>query len=57
MPGHPGAARLLEVVRGFRGRRVAVLGDLIADEFVYGRVARVSREAPCLSIARTFPGR
>jgi rfaE bifunctional protein kinase chain/domain len=30
------------------GRRVAVIGDLVADEFVYGRVARVSREAPVL---------
>ena len=32
----------------FSGRRVAVVGDLIADEFIYGRVARVSREAPVL---------
>ena len=31
------------------GRRtVAVIGDVVADEFVYGRVARVSREAPVL---------
>jgi rfaE bifunctional protein kinase chain/domain len=30
------------------GRRVAIIGDAIADEFVYGRVARVSREAPVL---------
>src|SRR5690606_30087667 len=28
--------------------RVAVIGDIVADEFVYGRVARVSREAPVL---------
>ena len=41
-------ARLVALVRAFRGRRVAVLGDLVADEFVYGRVARVSREAPVL---------
>ena len=27
---------------------MAVIGDLIADEFIYGRVARVSREAPVL---------
>jgi rfaE bifunctional protein kinase chain/domain len=27
---------------------VVVFGDLIADEFVYGRIARVSREAPVL---------
>jgi rfaE bifunctional protein kinase chain/domain len=41
-------ARLLKLVDGFHGRRVAVIGDLIADEFIYGRVARVSREAPVL---------
>ena len=27
---------------------MAVIGDVIADEFIYGRVARVSREAPVL---------
>jgi rfaE bifunctional protein kinase chain/domain len=27
---------------------VVVFGDLVADEFVYGRIARVSREAPVL---------
>jgi rfaE bifunctional protein kinase chain/domain len=32
----------------FRSARVVVVGDLIADEYVYGRVARVSREAPVL---------
>jgi hypothetical protein len=31
-----------------RGRRLLVLADLVADEFVYGRVQRVSREAPVL---------
>jgi rfaE bifunctional protein kinase chain/domain len=40
--------RLQEVVRSFRGRRVLVLADLVADEFVYGRVERISREAPVL---------
>ena len=40
--------RLLEILRTFRGRRVAVVGDLVADEFIYGRVERVSREAPVL---------
>ena len=29
-------------------RQVVVLGDLIADEFVSGRISRVSREAPVL---------
>ena len=40
--------RLQEVIRSFRGRRVLVLADLVADEFVYGRVERISREAPVL---------
>jgi len=41
-------SRLQALVRGFRGRRVLVVADLVADEFVYGRVQRVSREAPVL---------
>ncbi len=41
-------ARFLELIDAFPARRVAVVGDLIADEFIYGRVARLSREAPVL---------
>lgn len=41
-------AQLLSLIDAFRGRRVVVIGDVVADEFVYGRVARVSREAPVL---------
>ncbi len=41
------AARLRAVARACKGTRVLVAGDLIADEFVYGRVSRVSR-APVL---------
>src|SRR5215831_14012085 len=40
--------RLLALIDGFSSRRVLVIGDLIADEFIYGEVARVSREAPVL---------
>ena len=39
---------MIELVRRLGGARVVVVGDLIADEYVYGRVARVSREAPVL---------
>ena len=39
---------LLSLAASLKGRTVAVVGDLVADEFVYGRVARVSREAPVL---------
>jgi rfaE bifunctional protein kinase chain/domain len=41
-------ARLLSLIDSFADRRVLVVGDLIADEFIYGEVARVSREAPVL---------
>jgi rfaE bifunctional protein kinase chain/domain len=41
-------ARLLSLVEAFGARRVLVIGDLIADEFIYGEVSRVSREAPVL---------
>src|SRR5882757_7456084 len=40
--------RLLALVDGFSSRRVLVIGDLIADEIIYGDVSRVSREAPVL---------
>src|SRR4249919_4265078 len=41
-------SRLLSLIDNFGGRRVLVVGDLIADEFIYGEVHRVSREAPVL---------
>jgi rfaE bifunctional protein kinase chain/domain len=40
--------RLLALVDAFSGRRVVVVGDVIADEFIYGHVERISREAPVL---------
>ncbi|HVL65700.1 MAG TPA: PfkB family carbohydrate kinase [Vicinamibacterales bacterium] len=42
------AGRLIELVDRFEGLRIAVFGDLIVDEFIYGEIARVSREAPVL---------
>jgi len=47
-PPPPSAERLRRIVASFRGRRLLVLADLVADEFLYGRVQRVSREAPVL---------
>lgn len=43
-----GESRFIDLLNAFPARRIAVIGDLIADEFIYGRVARVSREAPVL---------
>jgi rfaE bifunctional protein kinase chain/domain len=52
--------RLLALIDRFAGRTIAVVGDLMADEFIYGRVERVSREAPVLILqydtAITTPG-
>jgi rfaE bifunctional protein kinase chain/domain len=39
---------LAGIIRRFRGRRIVVLGDLVADVFVYGEISRISREAPVL---------
>ena len=47
-PSRTSRDRLLAWVDEFAGVRVAVLGDLIVDEFVYGQISRVSREAPVL---------
>jgi D-glycero-beta-D-manno-heptose-7-phosphate kinase len=43
-------SRLLALLKSGRLRRVVVLGDLVADEYVSGQIARVSREAPVLII-------
>src|SRR5215212_2101706 len=52
--------RLSALVGGFAGRRVVVLGDLIADQFVSGEISRVSREAPVMILrherTETVPG-
>ncbi len=40
--------RLAEIVEQFRGKRVVMYGDFVADEFQYGDISRVSREAPVL---------
>jgi D-glycero-beta-D-manno-heptose-7-phosphate kinase len=39
---------LAECVEKFSGKTVVLLGDFVADEFRYGEISRVSREAPVL---------
>jgi rfaE bifunctional protein kinase chain/domain len=45
------AALNRRIVRRFARVRVLVIGDLIADEFIYGQIDRVSREAPVLILS------
>jgi len=42
------AERCKKIVRQFSELSITVLADLVADEFVFGEIARVSREAPVL---------
>ena len=50
------ASRMRALVDRFAGRTVAVVGDLIVDEYVFGRPARISREAPVLILRFTERG-
>src|SRR5215471_3144299 len=49
MTKHPKETdRLRKIVNAFPKVTVAVLADLVADEFIFGEISRVSREAPVL---------
>ncbi|MDP8224944.1 MAG: bifunctional ADP-heptose synthase [Candidatus Lernaella stagnicola] len=42
--------KLLALLEQFPEHEVAVIGDLVADQFIYGEAKRVSREAPVLIV-------
>lgn len=52
--------RLLSLIDAFERVKVLALVDLVADQYVYGEIARVSREAPVLILehdeTRIVPG-
>src|SRR3954470_13435030 len=56
MKAHPTAVhspdlrRLAELVDLFPKQTILVLGDFVADKFVFGDIVRVSREAPVLIV-------
>lgn len=47
----PTAGRVREIVEKMRGCRVIVAGDLMLDEFIWGKVSRISPEAPVPVVA------
>ncbi|MBP1736049.1 MAG: PfkB domain protein, partial [Deltaproteobacteria bacterium] len=53
----PGQAKLIE---GFKGKNICVVGDIIADIYIFGRPYRLSREAPVVVVKheeeRVYPG-
>lgn len=52
--------RVSTLIRDFAGKRLLVIGDLMLDEFLWGKVSRISPEAPVpvVEIVReeSFPG-
>ena len=56
----PDSKHLIEIVEGFSQQSILVLADFVADEFIFGEISRVSREAPVLILRRremlTLPG-
>ena len=60
MPFETSTARLRAVLNGFAGKRILVIGDLMLDEFVWGKVSRISPEAPVPVVTVTgesyYPG-
>ena len=41
-------AALGDIVERFAGKKIVLFGDFVADEFQFGEISRVSREAPVL---------
>jgi len=56
----PDPKTLLRLVSSFPEKRVVIIGDAIADRFIYGSISRVSREAPVFILkheqTQTVPG-
>jgi D-glycero-beta-D-manno-heptose-7-phosphate kinase len=52
--------RLRMLIESFSQKRILVIGDMVADEYLIGRPTRISREAPVLILdlaeERTIPG-
>jgi rfaE bifunctional protein kinase chain/domain len=52
--------QLIHIVRRFADQKIVILGDAIADKFVFGSISRVSREAPVFilqhELTETLPG-
>jgi D-glycero-beta-D-manno-heptose-7-phosphate kinase len=57
---HVAKSHLRSLIANFAGKRVLVIGDMVADEYLIGRPTRIAREAPVLILElneeRTIPG-
>ncbi|OGF62414.1 MAG: hypothetical protein A2Y62_17050 [Candidatus Fischerbacteria bacterium RBG_13_37_8] len=54
------AQNMLDITNSWKGQKVLLLGDIIADEYLYGGIHRISREAPVFIVEYDhndyFPG-
>lgn len=39
---------LIEIIKQMNGKKILVIGDMVADVYLYGNISRISREAPVL---------
>ena len=53
-------ARLHSLIQCFSGKRILIIGDIVADEYLIGKPTRIAREAPVLILElheeRIIPG-
>jgi len=60
LPFHIALTHIRSLIGGFAGKRVLVIGDMVADEYLIGKPTRIAREAPVLILElheeRTVPG-
>lgn len=54
------SSRLHALIHSFHSKRILIIGDMVADEYLFGRPTRISREAPVLILdldkELTIPG-
>lgn len=43
---------LISITNNMRGKKILVIGDIVADVYVDGRISRISREAPVLILEK-----
>lgn len=44
----PSNEQLAQTIKAFQGKRVLLVGDLVADHYITGKSSRISREAPVI---------
>lgn len=53
LPGKGGDMKLESIIKNFKGKHILVIGDMMLDKYVYGKVERISPEAPVPVLAVT----